>query len=145
GFYTPDRRARIVPLSPPPAKPAVPGTLILNSGRVRDHWHTMTRTGRAARLSAHFAEPFAELHPDDAAKFSIRRTQLVRLENGHGSAIMRALVSERQQKGSVFVPMHWTEETSSSGRINALVAPRTDPQSGQPGLKSGRVSLAPVD
>ncbi len=67
-FFTPDTRARFVAVTPPPPLVPPPGMLVLNTGRVRDHWHTMTRTGKAARLSAHMAEPFAELHPDDAAE-----------------------------------------------------------------------------
>ncbi|UYQ73166.1 molybdopterin-dependent oxidoreductase [Pelagibacterium flavum] len=145
GFFTPDGKARILPLAPPPPKDRGPGQLILNTGRVRDHWHTMTRTGRTPRLSAHYAEPFAEIHPHDAERLSIRRTQLVRLENAYGTAIVRALVTDRQQKGSVFVPMHWTGETAVTGRANALLGPFTDPVSGQPALKMGRVSATPVD
>jgi assimilatory nitrate reductase catalytic subunit len=145
GFFTPDHKARLVPLTPPPPKAPPPGQLLINTGRVRDHWHTMTRTGLTPRLSAHYAEPFAEFHPDDAARFGIKRTQLVRLENAHGSAIVRALVTERQRKGTIFVPMHWTDETAPSGRINALIAPRTDPLSGQPALKMGLASATPVD
>jgi len=145
GFFTPDAKARILPLAPPPPKDRGPGQLIINTGRVRDHWHTMTRTGRTPRLSAHYAEPFAEIHPDDAERLSIRRTQLVRLENAYGTAIVRALVTDRQQKGSIFVPMHWTGETALTGRVNALLGPFTDPVSGQPALKMGRASATPVD
>jgi assimilatory nitrate reductase catalytic subunit len=144
GFFTPDQKARFIPVVPPPPRVPPPGSLVLNTGRVRDHWHTMTRTGRTARLSAHYAEPFAELHPQDAERYSIRRTQLVRLENEFGSAILRALVTDRQRPGTVFVPMHWTGETAPSGGVNALVAPRIDPVSGQPALKMGSVSVSPV-
>lgn len=145
GFFTPDGKARLLPLSAPPPKQPAPGQLLLNTGRVRDHWHTMTRTGKASRLSGHYAEPFVEIHPDDAERLSIRRTQLVRLENRYGTAVVRALVTDRQQKGSAFVPIHWTGETAPSGRVNALVAPYTDPVSGQPSLKMGMASLSPVD
>ncbi|MBL8595776.1 MAG: nitrate reductase [Devosia sp.] len=143
-FFTPDMRARFVAVLPPPPLVPPPGMLVLNTGRVRDHWHTMTRTGKAARLSAHMAEPFAELHPDDAAEKSIRHASLVRLENQHGSVLVRALVTERQQKGSVFVPMHWTDRFSAAGRIDALVSGQTDPQSGQPALKSAMVVAGPA-
>jgi assimilatory nitrate reductase catalytic subunit len=118
--------------------------LVLNTGRVRDHWHTMTRTGKAARLSAHMAEPFAELHPDDAASRGIRHASLVQLENRHGSALVRALISDRQQKGAAFVPMHWTGQFSGAGRIDVLVTAQTDPQSGQPALKSALVVAEPA-
>jgi assimilatory nitrate reductase catalytic subunit len=105
----------------------------------------MTRTGLAARLSAHYAEPFAEIHPEDAEHFSILRTQLIRLESRSGTMVVRALVTARQQKGSVFVPMHWTGETAPSGRVNVAISPFVDPVSGQPALKMGEVSIAPVD
>ena len=78
-FYTPDRRARFVAVEPPAPHPVVGGAFVLNTGRVRDHWHTMTRTGKAARLSAHMAEPFVEIHPADATALGIRRADLVRL------------------------------------------------------------------
>ena len=143
-FFTPDQRARFVPTPPPPPKTTAPGQLILNTGRVRDHWHTMTRTGNTPRLSGHYAEPFVEIHPDDAERIGVRGTTLVRLENARGRAIMRATVNDRQRKGSVFVPMHWTGVYASEGRVNALVTPMTDPVSGQPGLKMSSVSVYPA-
>jgi assimilatory nitrate reductase catalytic subunit len=144
GYYTPDRKARFVAVVPPPRLTTAPGTFTLNSGRVRDHWHTMTRTGKAARLSAHMAEPFVEIHPDDARALGIHRASLVTLSNRHGSALVRALITERQQRGQVFVPMHWTGQFASSGRIDTLVAGRTDPVSGQPALKMARVHVEPA-
>ncbi|HEY9013159.1 MAG TPA: nitrate reductase [Devosia sp.] len=143
-FFTADSRARFAPIAPPPPLVPPPGMLLLNTGRVRDHWHTMTRTGKAARLSAHLAEPFAELHPDDAASKGIRHASLVRLENRHGSALVRALVTDRQQRGAVFVPMHWTGQFSAAGRIDALVTSQTDPRSGQPALKMAMVAAEPA-
>jgi assimilatory nitrate reductase catalytic subunit len=118
--------------------------LILNTGRVRDHWHTMTRTGKTARLSAHIAEPFIEIHPDDAAERSIRPATLVQLENRHGTALVRALITDRQRRGSVFVPMHWTDQFSACARVDALVTAQTDPQSGQPALKMAQASVEPA-
>jgi assimilatory nitrate reductase catalytic subunit len=143
-FFTPSTRARFVDVTPPPPIVAGPGMLLLNTGRVRDHWHTMTRTGKTARLSAHMAEPFAEIHPDDAETYGIKRATLVRLENRHGSAVVRALITERQRRGSVFVPMHWTGQFASAGRVDALVRGQVDPQSGQPALKMAQASIAPA-
>jgi assimilatory nitrate reductase catalytic subunit len=143
-FFTPDRKARFVPVLPPPPITPPPGQLLLNTGRVRDHWHTMTRTGKAARLSAHYAEPFAEIHPQDAQALGIRRASLVRLSNGHGSAVVRALVADRQRRGQVFAPMHWTDQFASSGRIDALVSAKVDPHSHQPALKMALVHAEPV-
>ncbi|HWU19112.1 MAG TPA: molybdopterin-dependent oxidoreductase [Devosia sp.] len=143
-FYTPDGKARFVPVLPPPPFAPAPGSFILNTGRVRDHWHTMTRTGKAARLSAHYAEPFVEIHPQDAEALNIRRAILVRLSNNHGTAIVRALVTDRQRRGQVFVPMHWTDQFASHGRIDALVSAKVDPVSAQPALKMALVHAEPV-
>ncbi|WP_165644581.1 molybdopterin oxidoreductase family protein, partial [Oharaeibacter diazotrophicus] len=132
--FTPDRRFRFVPTVPIPRR-AEPG-LVLATGRVRDHWHTMTRTGKSARLSQHIAEPYCEIHPRDAALRAIPAAGLVEIATEYGSAVVRALVTPRVPAGSVFVPMHWTGRSSSRGRIDAVVAPRVDPVSGQPALKA---------
>ncbi|EKF43203.1 assimilatory nitrate reductase (NADH) subunit alpha [Nitratireductor indicus C115] len=142
GFFTADGRARFVALRPSGAAMADEAyPLTLNTGRVRDHWHTMTRTGKSPRLSAHMAEPFAEIHPEDAARLSIDDADLVRVESRHGAAVVRALVTARQRPGSVFVPMHWTAEFAALARVCALVAPVTDPLSGQPASKNVPIRL----
>lgn len=143
-FFTPDRKARILPIIPPPPLRSAPGALRLNTGRVRDHWHTMTRTGKTPRLSAHLAEPFAEIHPEDARAIGLKRAGLVRVSNRHGAVIVRALITERQARGQLFVPMHWTDQFAASGRVDALVAGKTDPVSGQPALKMAEVFAEPV-
>ncbi|MBD0415378.1 nitrate reductase [Oryzicola mucosus] len=135
-FYTPDRKARFIAVrahekaAPNPAYP-----LTLNTGRIRDHWHTMTRTGKSPRLSQHIAEPFAEIHPLDAALHGIADADLVRLESPHGSVVVRALVTMRQRRGSVFAPMHWTDQFASNARIDTLAPAVVDPISGQPASK----------
>jgi assimilatory nitrate reductase catalytic subunit len=141
GFFTPDRRGRMVAVRQALAEPASRWPLVLNTGRVRDQWHTMTRTGRSPRLAQHIAEPFAEIHPDDAAARGIGPADLVEVESLHGLAVVRALVSGRARRGSVFVPMHWSGEFASGARVGALVAARTDPVSGQPALKAGRAEV----
>lgn len=103
----------------------------------------MTRTGRSPRLSAHIAEPFVEIHPADAATRGIAPASLVEVESPLGRMVGRALVSEAQQRGTVFAPMHWTDRLASRGRIGALIAGRTDPVSGQPGLKEQRAEIRP--
>ncbi|SMQ60759.1 assimilatory nitrate reductase catalytic subunit [Devosia lucknowensis] len=143
-FFTPDGKARFLPIQPPPPFAPVPGSFILNTGRVRDHWHTMTRTGKAARLSAHMAEPFVEIHPADADALGIRRASLVRLSNRHGSALVRALITDRQQRGHLFAPMHWTDQFASNGRIDALVSAKVDPVSSQPALKMAQAHAEPI-
>lgn len=142
GFLTPDGRGRMVPVSQAVAGPPAPRwPLTLNTGRVRDQWHTMTRTGRAPRLSQHIAEPFAEINPADAAARGIGPADLVEVTSPHGRAVVRALVTDRVQPGDVFVPMHWSGEFASTARVDALVPGRADPQSGQPALKMGRAEV----
>lgn len=143
GFFTADRKARFVPVTAPALEEADEcHPFTLNTGRIRDHWHTMTRTGKSARLSAHIAEPFCEIHPADAVKAGIGDADLVNVEGANGrSIIVRALLTERQSRGSIFVPMHWTGETAPSARVDTLVSSRVDPISGQPALKMARASV----
>ncbi len=143
-FYHPDRKARFIPVQAPETdRTNEKYPLTLNTGRIRDHWHTMTRTAKSARLSGHIAEPFAELHPRDAMELGIRGAGLVELESPHGKAIVRALVTERQARGNVFVPMHWNDQFAAKARIDALVAPLTDPFSGQPASKNVAIAARP--
>ncbi len=142
GFYTSDRKARIVAVRPPAPRPAdAVFPLVLNTGRVRDHWHTMTRTGTSARLSQHLAEPFAEIHPADARRFGIADADIVRVRSARGEVLVRALTASRQRPGSIFVPMHWTDQFAAKARIDALVPATTDPYSGQPASKCVSVSI----
>jgi assimilatory nitrate reductase catalytic subunit len=141
-FFTPNRKARAVPVSLPAIKPLTPEfPFKLNTGRIRDQWHTMTRTGQSPRLSQHLAEPFCEIHPSDAARLNITDASLVQVENQFGKAIVRALITLRQQQGCVFVPMHWSEQYASAARIDTLIAPQVDPVSGQPASKNVPVSV----
>ncbi|HEU0221188.1 MAG TPA: molybdopterin-dependent oxidoreductase, partial [Paracoccaceae bacterium] len=144
GFFTGDRRARMVAIWPKPLATATGPDypLRLNTGRVRDHWHTMTRTAKSPRLSQHMAEPYAEIHPQDAERYTIGPADLVTVEGPHGQAIVRALVTERTRPGTIFVPMHWGSEWSAAGRINAAMPAETDPISGQPELKGGVARIA---
>ncbi len=145
GFFTPDRRARFVPTpyrGPQSAQtPATP--FVLNTGRVRDQWHTMTRTGVAPRLSQHVAEPYAEIHPADAKNLGIAPASLVRVSNGRGEVVLRALLSERQRRGAVFAPIHWTDQTASAARVGTLVPANLDPVSGQPEFKASTARVEP--
>jgi assimilatory nitrate reductase catalytic subunit len=136
-FQTPDGRARMVPVRPHgPAEPVDPAyPLALNTGRVRDHWHTMTRTALAPQLCRHAPEPYVEVHPDDAAPVGVVEGALTRVTTRYGEAIALARVTERQRRGSVFLPMHWTEAYAPAGRANRLVAPKVDARSGQPEFK----------
>jgi assimilatory nitrate reductase catalytic subunit len=79
GFYHADGKARFIAVEPPICDRTNPDyPLTLNTGRIRDQWHTMTRTGKSARLSSHIAEPFAELHPRDAMEIGVGNAALSR-------------------------------------------------------------------
>lgn len=140
-FYTPDKLGRIIPIALE-AKVANSDqrSLIMNTGRVRDQWHTMTRTGHIATLSAHRAEPFIELNPQDAKERDIRTDEIVSVRKGNERILLRAILTDQQQRGSVFAPMHWTDTHASFARVNSLVSATVDLVSGQPALK-----MQPVD
>ncbi|MEO0484780.1 MAG: molybdopterin-dependent oxidoreductase [Pseudomonadota bacterium] len=144
-FFHADGKARILPVSwrPPSAKRSPRYPFRFNTGRVRDQWHTMTRTGLSAKLSAHLAEPFLDIHPGDAATQGIAAADLVELRSPHGTAILRARITADVTPGQVFAPMHWTGETAPSARIDALVAGAVDPVSGQPESKAAVVAVTP--
>jgi assimilatory nitrate reductase catalytic subunit len=144
-FYTADGRAQmaaVIPRAPVAAiSPDRPFRLL--TGRIRDQWHTMTRTVRAPRLNRHIAEPFLEINPADAARLGLAPATLAQVRSDHGTAILRVAVTEAVAPGAVFAPMHWTADTAPTGRIDAVVAAVTDPVSGQPELKGAAVSVAP--
>jgi assimilatory nitrate reductase catalytic subunit len=143
-FFTGDQRARFLPVTPRPPATAPDGDypLMLNTGRVRDHWHTMTRTGRSPKLTAHTTEPYAELHTADAARLGIADADLVRVESRWGEVVVRARCSVRQQAGTLFVPMHWNDRFASNARIGSVVNPCVDPLSGQPEFKHTPVRVS---
>jgi assimilatory nitrate reductase catalytic subunit len=144
-FAHPDGRARLVPTPfRPPAETREDGReLMLNTGRVRDQWHTMTRTGDVPSLAQHTPEPLLDMHPDDAARVQIVDGGFARIESRHGAAIMRVCVTEAQTSGEVFAAMHWSQNNSSVGPADGLVGGACDPVSGQPELKATAVRVGP--
>ena len=91
-FFHPGGKARLLPVTwrPPAARTEPRFPFRLNTGRVRDQWHTMTRTALSPRLSAHLAEPFLEIHPSDAARLGISAADLVTVSSPTGNANLRA-------------------------------------------------------
>ena len=141
GGVGPNGPARMVPtpLRPPEQQASAAYPLVLMTGRVRDQWHTMTRTGRTPRLFAHWPEPTLELHPDDAT--GLPDGGVARVTGMDGSALLRVRHDAGIRPGSVFAPMHWTRRFCGAGRINPAVGAATDPFSGQPELKHTPVRL----
>lgn len=144
-FFTPSKKSQLIAVKSqqPVSTLSAEYPLVLNTGRIRDQWHTMTRTGKSSTLSAHIIEPFVEIHPQDATQFNIENKALVRVSSDKGSIVVRADISETQQKGSVFVPMHWNNQYSSKATIDALVSSNVDPISGQPEFKFSSVNVKP--
>ncbi|MCJ2007755.1 nitrate reductase [Methylobacterium sp. J-092] len=137
-FFTFDKRARFVAVQAPALAQATSAAMpfVLNTGRVRDHWHTMTRTGKSQRLSAHRPVPFVQVHPRDAAAAGLTEGGLARVSTAHGAAELEVIVTEAVAPGNLFMPMHWNDSNASMARVGALVRGVPDPLSGQPELKA---------
>jgi assimilatory nitrate reductase catalytic subunit len=146
GFFTRSGKAQFIAPEPPALREETTAeyALRLNTGRIRDQWHTMTRTGCSPRLAMHMPEPFVELHPADARAAGLGDGDFARIATAHGSCIVKVLISAGQQPGSAFVPIHWSDETASCARVGDLVASHIDPHSGQPEAKATPAAIAPV-
>ncbi len=146
GFYTPDKRARLLAVADPALAAPVTAEfpLLLNTGRMRDHWHTMTRTGKAVTLARHASEPMLALHPADAAELGLKDGGHARIDSTHGAATLKVTLDDGLQRGTVFAPFHWNDATSGLARVDAVVQPFTDAASGQPELKATPVRVTPL-
>ena len=136
-FYHPDRRARLIAVRPqaPRHAPDEEYPLVLNTGRIRDQWHSMTRTGRSARLGSHLPEPFVDMHPADALSFGLGNGALVRIATRWGRMVARLRTSGEIARRTIFVPIHWNGATASDARVGALVNSAVDAISGEPEFK----------
>ncbi len=146
-FFTPNGRAqfRAVEDAGPVSPPTDAEPFILTTGRIRDQWHTMTRSGKVSKLRRHLAQPFVEIHPADAEAQGIRQGDLVELTNAQGEVCVRAAVTDDIKAGVVFLPMHWGRTLAgTSGRANNLTTTRIDPQSKQPDLKYATVAIRKI-
>jgi assimilatory nitrate reductase catalytic subunit len=144
-FATPDRRARMVTLRQAPAAgPLADWPMILNTGRYRDQWHTMTRSGLSPKLARHREEPLVEVHPRDGEALGLVDGGLARVATPQGASLYRVALSEGQRPGDIFTPIHWTDRQATGGRTGLLPGPLTDPYSGQPGFKQTVARIEPV-
>ena len=119
--------------------------LILNTGRIRDQWHTMTRTGKTYRLLSHIEAPYIEIHPDDAKEYNLENNKLAKLHNQFGEFVGKVKINTDVRKGMVFSPIHWNDQFAKKGRISNVVNPVVDPVSGQPESKSTPIAIKPVE
>ncbi|MBO9470527.1 molybdopterin-dependent oxidoreductase [Endozoicomonas sp. G2_2] len=148
GIYpTADGKAHLIAVTPRGPANALSDQwpLALNTGRVRDHWHTMTRTAKSARLSAHIPEPFVEIHPRDAERFGVIDGAIATVSTALGKAHVRTIVSDGQREGTLFVPMHWNDQFAAKARVGALANPAVCPISGEPEFKHTPAAIAPFE
>ncbi|WP_028671533.1 nitrate reductase [Saccharospirillum impatiens] len=142
-FATTDGRARFIAVAP--AEPdACANQLRLNTGRLRDQWHTMTRTGLVNRLGQHRPDFCLTLHPADAAERGLIEGQPVRVRNALGQFIALLAVDTAQRRGDAFAPMHWNATFAAQGGVAKVIPPIVDPQSGQPETKHALVDVEPL-
>ena len=143
-FSTPDGKARLIAVDQMPIIGKKEWPLNLNTGRYRDQWHTMTRTGLSPRLARHRQEPLVEVHPSDAETAGLVDGKFARVVTARGESLFRVAVSEGQRPGEIFAPIHWTDQQSTGGRTGVLVRPLTDGISGQPAFKATPARIEPV-
>ncbi|MFA7267801.1 MAG: molybdopterin-dependent oxidoreductase [Sterolibacterium sp.] len=143
-FATADGRARFVPISLAATAEASDARypLHLNSGRLRDQWHGMSRTGKLAQLMNHAETPTAALHPIDLERRGLSAGELATLSSRRGSIVLPLAADAAQKPGHVFVAMHWSSRRLSHAGVNQLIAPVVDPRSQQPELKHAAIAVA---
>ena len=116
--------------------------LVLTTGRIRDQWHTMSKTGKVNKLKQHISEAFLEMNPEDAAKRGIEENALVEVFNARGNVRVKAKLSEDIKKGVCFLPMHWGKILNSDlNRANNLTNNLVDPKSKEPDFKFSAVQV----
>jgi anaerobic selenocysteine-containing dehydrogenase len=137
------RRARFhaVEYRPPAEAPDTDFPFALTTGRVKDQWHTRTRTGKVRKLNASEPEPFIEISSGDARNLGIKSGGVVEVSSRRGSARLAARVTDSIRPGVVFVPFHWARLWSEAGDINLLTSGAFDPVSKEPELKHCAVML----
>ncbi|MCP2636679.1 bifunctional nitrate reductase/sulfite reductase flavoprotein subunit alpha [Microbacterium sp. HD4P20] len=142
-FATPSRRAQFLPRPhmDPAEMPDDDFPWVLNTGRLPHQWHTMTKTGKVAKLTKLNPGPFVELHPEDAGANGIGEGDLVEVSSRRGRFVVPAVVTERVRPGDLFAPFHWNDEHGEYVTVNAVTSDAVDPHSAQPELKFAAVTL----
>lgn len=145
-FSTPTGRARFVDVRYTPVAEPIDARypLHLLSGRLRDHWHGMSRTGTVPRLFSHVEEPAAYMAPAEMARRRLQAGELIRVQSRRGQVVMKLLGDEGLAAGQVFIPMHWGSQFMKGEGANALTLPIYDPISRQPELKHAAVRVESV-
>lgn len=145
-FPTPSGRAVFF------ARPHVPAAempdddypFVLNTGRLPHQWHTLTKTGKVAKLNKLNPAPFVELHPEDAGRLGIVDGDSVEVASRRGRAVLPAVVTDRVRPGGCFAPFHWNDLFGEYLSVNAVTSDAVDPISFQPEFKMCAVTLTKV-
>jgi assimilatory nitrate reductase catalytic subunit len=128
----------------PPAEAVNPRfPLVLNTGRLRDHWHSLTRSGRAARLWNHVEEPILGLNPADLERRGLSAGQLVKVASKRGQLILKCQADPDLRPGQAWLPMHWGAAWLTGQGVNGLTSAALDPVSRQPEFKYAAIQVSP--
>ncbi len=143
-FFTPSKKAVIHSFSDANLSeninPSFP--LILTTGRIRDQWHTMSKTGKVNKLKQHISESFLEIHPEDAEERNILEGNLIEVLTPRGDVRVKAKISSDIKKGVVFLPMHWGKILKSDlNRTNNVTNNLVDARSKEPDFKFSAVQV----
>ncbi len=146
-FPTPSRRARFLPR---PYLPAAELTddefpLVFTTGRLAHQWHTMTKTGKVAKLNKLNPEPFLQLHPEDADRLGVSDGDRVEIRSRRGRAVLPAAVDDSVRQGVCFAPMHWADAFAPDVAVNAVTNDAVDADSLQPEFKVCAVALTAIE
>lgn len=142
-FQTENGRARFIPVRfiPPAETTDSDFPFILTTGRLRDQWHTMTKTGKVEKLLLHDPAPTLEINIKDANRIGVTDRDLVVIESRRGKATTQAMVTDRIKEGTVFLPFHWGKLLADNGRANLMTVEALDPFSKQPEFKACAVRI----
>ena len=146
-FLTPSGKAQFIAAAPelPKGNTSDQFPLALNTGRVRDQWHTMTRTARASRLFDHIDQPFVAIHPDTANHYSLAEQDLARVATAYGDIHLTVILDTGLRPNALFIPIHWNNQFASKARVDSIVAPITDAISGQPEFKFTPATIEKIE
>ena len=146
-FPTPSGKAQFISSAPELPRQSLSDKfpLALNSGRIRDQWHTMTRTGRAARLLDHIEQPFVAIHPDTARAYQLKQDDLAKVTTAQGDADLSVVIDTGLKPNQLFIPIHWNNQFAKRARVDSLVAPIIDAVSGQPEFKFTPATIARIN
>ena len=142
-FNTATGKAQFIAVTPqlPIQRTSEKFPFVLNSGRMRDQWHTMTRTGKTSKLSAHTDKPYLYLHPSDAKNLAVVDDDMLNITASTGQAIAHVKLDDKQRVGECFMPIHWNKSYASHANVSVLYQGIVDPISGQAECKQGAVAL----